>query len=118
MEMEPRRTPTDHLHGTWRHDHPRGDEEHDHIAQHPGIMQVQPKSPASALVISFLLPGVGSMYAGGTPVGVVILITWIIGLALTILIIGIPIVVGAWIWGMIHAYQSAVRWNRDHGIIS
>jgi hypothetical protein len=33
-------------------------------------------------------------------------------------LIGFILVIGAWIWGMIDAYQGAQRWNARHGIIS
>jgi hypothetical protein len=36
----------------------------------------------------------------------------------TIVLIGIPIVFGAWVWGMIDGYRSAQQWNREHGIVS
>ena len=51
-------------------------------------------------------------------VGVAILVLNIIGWILAILLIGVPLVIGAWIWGLVDAYQSAQRWNRAHGIIS
>ena len=79
---------------------------------------VAPKNPAVSLLISFFVPGVGSMVNGDTGIGVVILIVWLVGVLLTFVLIGIPVVIGAWIWGMIHAYKGAQRWNARHGIIS
>jgi hypothetical protein len=37
---------------------------------------------------------------------------------LSLVLIGIPIVIAAWIWGMVNGNSSAIKWNRDHGIIS
>jgi len=34
------------------------------------------------------------------------------------LVVGIPLGLGMFIWGLIDAYQGAQRWNRRHGIIS
>jgi TM2 domain-containing membrane protein YozV len=84
----------------------------------PGTQSVQPKSPAAAIAISFFIPGVGSMYAGNSGVGVAILVTYLVGCVLSLVLIGIPIVIAAWIWGMVNGNSSAIKWNRDHGIIS
>lgn len=85
----------------------------------PGVPhRVQPKSAAAAIAISFFIPGVGSMYAGNTGKGVAILVTWLVGCLLTLVVIGFPIVLVAWIWGMVDGNSSAVNWNRQHGIIS
>lgn len=83
---------------------------------------VAPKSPAVSLIVSFFLPGVGSMINGDVGIGITILLLWLlaIGLDVTVLalIVGVPLGLGMWIWGMIDAYQGAQRWNRRHGIIS
>jgi TM2 domain-containing membrane protein YozV len=87
-----------------------------------GGYAVAPKSPAVSLIVSFFLPGVGSMINGDVGIGITILLLWIlaIGLDVTVfgLIVGVPLGLGMWIWGMIDAYQGAQRWNRKHGIIS
>jgi len=86
---------------------------------YPGpVQQVVPKNAGIALLISFFVPGVGSLYAGKTNTGVVILIGYIISWLLTIVIIGIAGVIGFWIWGMVDAYQAAQAWNRARGIES
>jgi TM2 domain-containing membrane protein YozV len=84
----------------------------------PPVMQVVPKNAGIALLISFFLPGVGSLYAGKTNTGVIILIGYIISWILTIVIIGFVGVFGFWVWGMIDAYQAAQSWNRARGIDS
>ena len=83
---------------------------------HP--MTVAPKSPAVSVLLSVFIPGLGSMVNGNVGVGVAILILNIIGWILAIVLIGIPLAIGTWIWGLVDAYQSAQRWNRSHGIIS
>ncbi len=80
--------------------------------------QVVPKNPGIALLISFFIPGVGSMYAGKTNTGVIILIGYIISWVLTIVLIGFAGIIGFWIWGMIDAYQAAQAWNRARGLES
>lgn len=83
-----------------------------------GGLAVQPKNPAVSLIISFFIPGVGSMVNGDVGTGVAILVLWIVGIVLAFVVIGFVLIIGAWIWGMIDAYQGAQRWNRAHGIIS
>ncbi len=79
---------------------------------------VLPKNPAVGLICSFFIPGLGSMINGNTSRGVVILIVYIVGWILSFFLIGIPVAIGAWIWGLVDGYQSAQRWNREHGIVS
>jgi TM2 domain-containing membrane protein YozV len=84
----------------------------------PPVMQVVPKNAGIALLISFFIPGVGSLYAGKTNTGVIILLGYIISWVLTIVIIGFVGVFGFWVWGLIDAYQAAQAWNRARGIES
>ena len=81
-------------------------------------MTVAPKSPAVSVLLSVFIPGLGSMVNDNAGVGVTILILNIIGWILAIALIGIPIAIGTWIWGLVDAHRSAQRWNRAHGIIS
>jgi TM2 domain-containing membrane protein YozV len=76
------------------------------------------KSPALSLIVSFFLPGVGSMINGDSSRGLLILLLWLLGLGLSWLLIGVPLALGMFIWGLVDAYQGAVRWNRAHGILS
>jgi TM2 domain-containing membrane protein YozV len=79
---------------------------------------VAPKSPAVSVLLSIFIPGLGSMVNGNVGTGVAILVLNIVGWILAIALIGIPLAIGTWIWGLADAYQSAQRWNRAHGIIS
>jgi TM2 domain-containing membrane protein YozV len=89
-----------------------------HQSVQPAQLQVLPKNPAVALIVSVFLPGVGSMISGQATIGTLILISYIVGWILTLFIVGFIIVPAVWIWGLVHAYQSAQRWNRDHGFVS
>jgi TM2 domain-containing membrane protein YozV len=84
----------------------------------PPYTAVAPKNPGLALLISFFLPGVGSLYASKTNTGIVIIIGYIVSWLLVFVVIGIVGVVGFWIWGMIDAYHAAQAWNRARGIES
>lgn len=58
------------------------------------------------------------MLAGNGGIGALILVTYIVGWFLAVVVIGFPILIGAWIWGIVNGHSSAVTWNRNHGIIS
>ena len=88
----------------------------------PGTAAPPRKEPALSLLVSFFVPGVGSMMNGDTGVGVAILCTYLGSLLfifclgwILIGFIGLPVMVGAWIWGMVDAYQGAVRHNQRMG---
>lgn len=84
----------------------------------PGQMVIAPRNPAVALIASFFIPGLGSMINDRVGIGIAILGIYILGLILSVILIGIPVALGAWIWGMVDAYQAAQNWNRVRGIIS
>lgn len=87
-------------------------------AGQPGAMVVTAKNPAISLLVSFFVPGVGSLMNGDTTTGVVILVLFIVSIPLMFVLVGFALYIGVWIWGMIDAYQGAQRWNARHGIIS
>ena len=82
------------------------------------VAAIAPKNPGISLLISFFIPGVGSMVNGDTQTGVIILVIWIVGIVTSFFLIGFALILGAWIWGMIDAYQGAQRWNARYGIRS
>ena len=84
----------------------------------PNQAVIVPKNPAISLLVSFFLPGVGSMINGDVGVGIGILALFLVGITLAVVLIGIPMALAAWVWGLIDAYQGAQRWNRAHGILS
>ncbi|CAN5617949.1 hypothetical protein BH23ACT6_BH23ACT6_14300 [soil metagenome] len=88
-------------------------------------MQVAPKNPAVHVLVSFFLPGVGTMLNGETAKGLILLTSYLVclflGFLLSFILIGFlffPFVIGLWIWGMVDAYLGAQKWNARHGIIS
>jgi TM2 domain-containing membrane protein YozV len=70
----------------------------------PATGEYGPKSPAVALLLSFLFAGVGQMYCGRVGKGVLMLIGCI---ALWFVLLGWTI----WIWSMIDAYNTAKTMN-------
>ena len=74
------------------------------------------KEPALMLVASLLVPGLGTMLNGRVGKGLGILGGYFVGLVLSVVLIGLPIMFGFWIWGMIDAYQGAKDHNARHGL--
>jgi TM2 domain-containing membrane protein YozV len=79
---------------------------------------IVPKNPAVGVILSFFIPGLGSMVNGSVGRGAIILGVYALGWILTLFLIGIPILIGAWIWGLADGYLSAQRWNQARGIVS
>lgn len=83
---------------------------------------ISAKNPALHLIVSIFLPGVGSMMSDRVGIGVAILLLYILAIVLDVTvvgaIVGIPLGVGVWIWGLVDAYKGAQNWNRSHGIVS
>ena len=78
--------------------------------------QAARKDPALMLVASLIIPGLGTILNGETGKGVGILAGYIVGALLTVVLIGLPIMFGFWIWGMIDAYNGAKSHNARHGL--
>ena len=74
------------------------------------------KDPALMLVASLLVPGLGTMLVGRAGRGVGILAGYLVGALLSVILIGLPIMFGFWIWGMVDAYQGAKDHNARHGL--
>lgn len=66
-----------------------------------------------AIIVNFFLPGLGSFFVGKVGQGIAQLILYIIGLILIFTgigaIIGIPLCVGVWIWGLVTAATSPAQ---------
>src|SRR5699024_11625253 len=67
------------------------------------------------LVLSFLLPGLGTMINGQAGKGVGIMVGYFLGALLSVILIGLPIMFGFWVWGMVDAYSGAKEHNARHG---
>ncbi len=80
--------------------------------------RVPAKNPALSLLLSLFVPGVGTMTNGEVGKGIGILGGYLVGFALSLVLVGIPVLVGFWVWGMVDAYTGARRWNAARGIVS
>jgi TM2 domain-containing membrane protein YozV len=59
----------------------------------------------TAMVLNVLVPGVGSLVAGRVGIGIGQLILWIVGLPLCFVLVGMPMVLAAWIWSLVTGIQ-------------
>ncbi len=93
--------------------------------QAQGGQQVAPKNPPLMALISFFIPGVGTMLNGNVGLGIIMLVSYIGVWAFSALLWAIllgwlmwPFMLGIVIWAMVDSYKGAQRWNAMHGIIS
>jgi len=85
------------------------------IAPAGGASQVivarEEKSPAIALILSFLFAGLGQIYNDEMKKGVWIIILHAISIGLIVLVIGLITTPAIWIWSMVDAYKTAAKIN-------
>ena len=68
--------------------------------------KISPSIAILALLLNILLiPGVGSLVGGRTTAGVWQLILFLVGIPLSFVIVGIPMIGIAWIWGLVTGIQ-------------
>ena len=75
---------------------------------------------AAAVIVNFFIPGVGSLIIGKTTEGIIQLVLYFLGFLLTVTligaIIGLPMMLAAWIWGLVTAatYDEAAQVTHVH----
>ena len=60
---------------------------------------------AALLLNILILPGLGSLIGGRTTEGVIQLVLFIVGIPLSFVLIGIPLVIAMWIWALVTSVQ-------------
>lgn len=64
---------------------------------------------AAGIILNFFFPGVGSLVIGQTGIGIAQLVLYLLGLVFTFTLIGailgVPMMLVAWIWGLVSAAQ-------------
>jgi len=55
---------------------------------------------ASMMLNAIVCPGVGSLVGGKTATGLAQLCLFLVGLPLAVIAVGLPLVLGAWVWGI------------------
>jgi TM2 domain-containing membrane protein YozV len=69
------------------------------------------KNPVLAAILSFLIAGLGQIYNGEIRKGIILIIAYVISIVLCSILIGIPLVVILWIYGIYDAYTTANKIN-------
>lgn len=78
-----------------------------------------PKKVSEALAIVALLlnilvlPGLGSLIGRKTNEGVWQIVLFVLGIPLAFVIVGIPMLIGAWIWGIVTGVQIVKECERS-----
>ncbi len=79
---------------------------------------INKKSEGLALILSFLIPGLGQIYVGKSSAGALMIVAAVIlGMTTALLILPGIIYIALWIYGMYNAYVEAKEYNRyllDH----
>lgn len=65
------------------------------------------KDPAVAVLLSVVVPGLGQFYNGDSKKGVVMLGAFCVSALFAALLIGIPGVIGVWIWSVLDSHNVA-----------
>jgi len=73
------------------------------------------RNPGLAAVCSFFITGLGQIYNGQIFKGLLFMAVWGVAVLMSFLLIGLPILVIVWVWGIIDAYRTAERLNRMAG---
>lgn len=63
-------------------------------------------------------PGLVLLLMGRKKLGIIMLCCWLASIALSVVFIGIPLLVGTYIWSVIACFREARRQNEAHGFVS
>lgn len=73
------------------------------------------KSPILSLVLSLVLPGLGTIINGETGKGIGIMVGFFVSVILIVVVIGFLLAPAVWAFGLYDAFQGAKKWNVQHG---
>jgi TM2 domain-containing membrane protein YozV len=76
------------------------------------------KSPGLAAVLSFFICGLGQIYNGQILKGLIFIVAYAVSWMMMWVMIGFITTPILWIWGIVDAYRTAQRINRDLGVVS
>jgi TM2 domain-containing membrane protein YozV len=82
----------------------------------PVIVVRSGKSAGLAAVLSFLWCGLGQIYNGQIGKGVALIVAYVVSWFLLFVLIGFLTTPALWIYGMVDAYRTAERLNREAGL--
>lgn len=73
-----------------------------------------PRRPLPALALSLVVPGLGTMRNGDVGRGTIVLACFLAAASFVPMLVGLPLLIVVWAWGLLDAVLSARRWNRRH----
>jgi len=76
------------------------------------------KEPLLALILSFLLPGLGQIYNGDTNNGMMLIVGTVASWLMTSVCIGVFLFIGIWAYAMYDAYTRAEKINRGEIVLA
>jgi TM2 domain-containing membrane protein YozV len=86
-------------------------------APQPHVLVVKSgKSAGLAAILSFLWCGLGQIYNGEIAKGVIFVVLHIVSVLAMAILIGWLTTPVLWIWGMVDAYRTSERLNREAGL--
>jgi len=71
-----------------------------HVVRHKHEKISQGLAIVALILNMILLPGLGTLIGGRTKEGIWQLVLFLVGLPLSLIFIGIPMLIGAWVWGI------------------
>ena len=81
-----------------------------------GVRQKNPpvenKNPLFALILSFIIPGLGQIYNGQNRKGILLIVSIIVSIVLWMILIGFILTILVWLYGLYDAYNTAELINK------
>jgi TM2 domain-containing membrane protein YozV len=77
----------------------------------PQTVYVEKKNEGFAAILSFLFIGLGQIYNGELGKGILMLVTGVVFAVLILVLIGIPLYLILWVYGIYDAYNTAKQIN-------
>ena len=73
-------------------------------------------SAVLGLILNLFFPGVGSLVVGKTTAGIIQLVMFVLSVPLSLIAIGIPLYLAAWIWALVTGIQAFSSPPRPPGV--
>lgn len=78
---------------------------HDSHSHHSHHKTSKGLAVAALLLNVLLLPGLGTIIGGRTTEGIIQLVLTLVGIPLSIFLVGIPLIIVAWVWALVSGIQ-------------
>jgi TM2 domain-containing membrane protein YozV len=82
------------------------------LARDAALVPLSEGTAVAGLVLNVLFPGVGTLVTGRTGKGLAQLTLFLLGVPLCLVLIGLPMVVGSWIWALATSINTVDQAHR------